>query len=394
MTSEGKHSDAEAFFGISGGNSQQPELPNRTFRQNVWSTVQEENQWMEYLLSPSNQRHGRDDDDDDDDVVVDSNIVANDDTSPHIGCSNIPKIIHFIWLGENSMPKFPFLRAEIDYDDGLENFEWNECVESWKTHHPPSKGWEIVVWTEKHVVNDDDAIGSNDATWKHVLKQNEMINKEAYRQALQMKSYGAASDVLRLDILNKFGGVYVDIDYFCVGRLDDIANVETQFFCCASNTGTVELNNGLLACQMGGHAIIKEMIDSIHAYFGSKLSKESRQEAAISMLSSFLDATTLNSLEASQTDSGTLSPIEVIEHTGPGLLTRSACRWLVANGDENSASQVIIFPSNTFHPFPNHLRNKLSTSDEITARKLLMRFLIPTETKAVHLWGCSWQNKK
>jgi mannosyltransferase OCH1-like enzyme len=390
MTPEGVQSDAETFFGICGGNNNsQPELPNRNFRRNVWSaSVQEENQWMQYLLSLSNQHHGR---------VVDTNLAKYDGTS-RIGCSNIPKIIHFIWLGGNFMPNFPFLRADIDDGDGLEQSEWNECIESWKVHHPPSKGWEIVVWTEKNIVNDDDeAIGGDDATTKFVLKHSQMLNKDAYRQALQMENYGAASDILRLDILNKFGGVYADIDYVCVGCLDGIvANVQAQFFCGASNTGCVELNNGLMACQKGGHAIVTEMIDSIHDHFENKLSKETRQEAAMSMLSSFLDATTLNALETSQADSfGTLSPMEVIERTGPGLLTRSVCRWLVENdGDDDSASQVIIFPSNAFHPFPNHLRNNLSTFDETTAQKLLMSFLTPKETKAVHLWGCSWQNEK
>lgn len=385
LTTEGEQIDAETFFGISG-----VDKPKRTFRLNVWSeSAQEENQWMQHLLSLTNQHHGR---------VVDTNLPTYNGTL-HIGCSNIPKIIHFIWLGETAMPKFPFLRTENDYCDGLEKSEWNDCVESWKVHHPPSKGWEIAVWTEKNIVSDDDddddvPIGRIDATKKFVLKHSEMLNKEAFRHALQIQNYGAASDILRLDILNKFGGVYADIDYFCVGCLDvNITNVQAQFFCGASNTGCVELNNGLMACQKGGHAIVTEMIDSIHVYFENKLSNGTRQEAAISILSSFLDETTLNALN--QADSfGTLSPMEVIEHTGPGLLTRSVCRWLVENnGDHDSASHVIIFPASAFHPFPNHLRNNLSTSDETTAQKLLTSFLIPKETMAVHLWGCSWQNE-
>lgn len=376
MTSGGEQIDELAFFGNSGSSCK------RTFRRNVWSTsLQEENQWMQYLMSLSKQRH--------------RNLLNNDGKS-HIGCSNIPKIIHFIWLGGNSCPKFPFLRSEIDCDDGQDTLEWNECVESWKSHHPTTKGWEIVVWTEENIVDDSDTFGSIDATKTFVLKQNEMLNKDAYLQTLQIENCGAASDILRLDILNKFGGVYADIDYFCVDCLDDIVSEQAQFFCGASNTGCVELNNGMMACRKGGHPIVTEMIDSIYDYFENALSKETTQETAVSMLSSFLDATTLNALKSTQSASGTLSPNDVIEHTGPGLLTRSVCRWLDTNSEcEHSATTVIVFPSHVFHSFPNHLRNNLSTDDddETTAQNLLMSFVNPKETKAVHLWGCSWQDK-
>lgn len=374
---EEQQSEAKTFFGIKNLQQQQS---RRVFRRDVWSSsVQEENRWLEFLLSQySNQRHGRD---------ADRNLPLREDGKSYMSYSNIPKIIHFIWLGENSMPTFPLL-----CDDTLTSFEWNECIESWKLHHPPSKGWEIVVWAEKNIIDDYDGVegvsGSNDSTKKFELKQSQMRNKDAYRQAIKMKNYGAASDILRLDILNEFGGVYSDIDYFCVGCLDDIMlSGQVQFFCCASNTGCVEINNGLIACQKGGHHIVTKMIESIHYYFDNKLSNGTKQDAAISMLSSFLDATTLSALETSQTNSSEiLSPMEVIEHTGPGLLTRLVCRWLVANGgEEHSASQVIIFPFHVFHPLGNNLRNKLLT------KAFLKSFIVPNETKAVHLWGCSWQ---
>lgn len=384
MESGVEQSDALAFFGSITDSS----CRQRSFRRNVWAaSIKEENQWVQYLLPLSNQRQARD---------VGANNASNDDKSL-IGCSNIPKIIHFIWLGGNSMPKFPFLRSGMVYNDGQEKSKWNECLESWKVHHPPSKGWKIAIWTEENIVNDNDndAIGSIDATKKFVLKQNEMLNRDAYEETLQIENYGAASDILRLDILNKFGGVYVDVDYFCVGCLDDLELGQAQFFCGASNTGCVELNNGLMACENGGHPMVSEMIESIHEYFENKLSKDTNQEAAISMLSSFLDATTLNALESTQKQN--LSPMDVIEHTGPGLLTRSVCRWLVTNGEYgHSASPIIVFPSHVFHAFPNHLRNNLdlSADDETTVQKLLMSFIDAKETMAVHLWGCSWQNEK
>lgn len=392
--------DAEDFFGSSssGGHWHSRQQSQRAFERNVWSSsVEEENQWIKCLLSANNQR--------------------KNSVNPSKG--NIPKIIHFIWLGEKSMPMFSFL---IGYNDNEhlsvdEQFEQsvrriienssNECVESWRDHHLPSNGWEIVVWAEKDII-DDDIISKADAASKeetessdkkYVLKQSQMRNSDPYRQALQMKNYGAASDILRLEILSKFGGIYADIDYFCVESLDDIIS-SGNFFCGASNTGCVELNNGLMGCPKAGHPVLTQMIASIHDYFEEKSSKETNQEATVvssSMFSSFLDEKTRDALEKSQTSDSSgafLTPMEVIEHTGPGLLTRLVCRWLVANNsdvEENAPQDIIVFSFEKFHCFPNHFRKELSHNDRVTAKQLLTSFLMSKDAKAVHLWGCSWQ---
>mmetsp|Transcript_35004 Transcript_35004/g.75594 ORF Transcript_35004/g.75594 Transcript_35004/m.75594 type:complete len:159 (-) Transcript_35004:221-697(-) len=152
-----------------------------------------------------------------------------------------------------------------------------------------------------------------------------------------------------------------------------------------------------------------------------------------SLLSSFLDPATADALETSQS----ISPMEVIENTGPGLLTRSLCRWLVGNSSQSpdsalgrscrdstgktttsfDVSQVMVFPSRAFHPFPNHLRkamlsvggdaptderdicfapnigqrDMLEIGSSVRTLSMLEAFIVPGETKAIHLWGCSWQ---
>jgi mannosyltransferase OCH1-like enzyme len=399
---EGQHEgdqqqrDAEDFFGSSssGGHWHSRQQSQRALHRNVWSSsVEEEDRWIKCLLSANSQRN--------------NNSFVNNPSN-----GSIPKIIHFIWLGEKSMPMFSFLIGYND-DEHLsvdEQFEQsvqrtikyssNECVESWRHHHPPSNGWEIVVWTEKDIIDDNIISKETESNKKYVLKQSQMRNRDSYRQALQMKNYGAASDILRLEILSKFGGIYADIDYFCVGSLDDIIS-SGNFFCGASNTGCVELNNGLMGCQTGGHRVLNQMIDSIHDYFEEKSLKEAtKQEAAAvssSMLSSFLDETTRDALKKSQTNDSSgifLTPMAVIEHTGPGLLTRLVCRWLVANNsdvEDNASQDIIVFPFEKFNCFPNHFRKELSHNDRVTAKQLLTSFLMSKDAKAVHLWGCSWQ---
>mmetsp|Transcript_3232 Transcript_3232/g.5655 ORF Transcript_3232/g.5655 Transcript_3232/m.5655 type:complete len:111 (+) Transcript_3232:2-334(+) len=89
-------------------------------------------------------------------------------------------------------------------------------------------------------------------------------------------------------------------------------------------------------------------------------------------------------------------------------------------------SRVRVFSSRVFHPFPNHLRKELSSLGDTSAVEndhkpsnpsrsvtcsaapndrgrypskvgsslsllMLEAFVVSRETKAIHLWGCSWQ---
>jgi len=457
------------------------QLPlQREIRRGVWSSTQEEeNEWIDALLSM--YARGRDRASDTSDAAF-SDVSQKDIHT--IKNTEIPKIIHFIWLGKNSIPTFRFLGVEPQEANGSNssidmkqkrNFQWNECMASWEKHHPPSRGWNIHLWTEQNVV-DDDTLGTINIHYQKEERERsppsfcldiaKMHNVQEYQHAMKIQNYGMASDILRLEILNKYGGVYVDIDYWCVDSLDDtIADrtnkddatrktpsisplttaqsnptqwSPTQFFCGASNTGCIELNNGLMACKQGGHPIIWKMIDSIHDNgILNRASEKShaapprpREHDSIgSLLSSFLDSATANSLNTSQQCAKyQISPMEVIENTGPGLLTRSVCRWLLSKGeahddcasDKNhsdpinkkdatfSQNQVIVHPSHVFHPFPNHMRKELLSlgdssviendinsiaKSHIDRRQInfLQTFVVSGKTKAIHLWGCSWQ---
>lgn len=66
-------------------------------------------------------------------------------------------------------------------------------------------------------------------------------NCQAY---LGAPNYGQKTDILRYELLQKFGGLYVDMDMECIQSLDHLHNL--AFYTGFSNTGTVELNNGLI----------------------------------------------------------------------------------------------------------------------------------------------------
>lgn len=84
----------------------------------------------------------------------------------------IPKLIHFIWLGKGGKPK---------------NFSL--VYKSWKTY---AASFEIKEWNEESL---------------------EEFNLPPYfYKAMKERKWAFASDVLRFYILEKYGGIYLDID--------------------------------------------------------------------------------------------------------------------------------------------------------------------------------------
>ncbi|MBP5651083.1 MAG: glycosyl transferase [Clostridia bacterium] len=92
----------------------------------------------------------------------------------------IPKIIHYIWLGKGETPKV-----------------FDKCLASWKKYCPD---WEIKRWDESNL---------NIDLCPYV------------REAYDARKFAFASDVLRLDVLNRFGGVYLDIDVELLKPIDE-----------------------------------------------------------------------------------------------------------------------------------------------------------------------------
>lgn len=93
----------------------------------------------------------------------------------------IPKTIHYIWLGNNPLPK-----------------TIQKCIESWKTMCPD---YVIKRWDESNL---------NIDCCKYC------------RQAYDAKKYAFASDVLRFNILYKEGGIYLDVDVELLKPLDEL----------------------------------------------------------------------------------------------------------------------------------------------------------------------------
>lgn len=98
----------------------------------------------------------------------------------------IPKIFHRIWLGPNPMPQ-----------------EFVEYGESFKRLHPD---WKFELWTS--------------------LRLPSLINRSLFDRGWH---WSEKSDIVRYEVLDQFGGFYVDTDVECVKSFNDL--LQWEFIC-------------------------------------------------------------------------------------------------------------------------------------------------------------------
>ncbi len=167
--------------------------------------------------------------------------------------TRIPKIIHIMWLG------------------GRLPAEFEPYVQSWHRHHP---SWTILFWTDNPLNYDR---GTERYTNFDALEQRlktvhggERIvidartvsyeNKKFYDAA---RNYGEKSDILKWEIVYRFGGTYVDTDFECLHPLDAFHHTYDFY------TGIQPLDTNIV--QLGAalygavphHPILKACVENI-----------------------------------------------------------------------------------------------------------------------------------
>lgn len=212
----------------------------------------------------------------------------------------IPKKIHQIWLGS----KFPK--------------EYKSWQKTWIDNHPD---WEYILWTEKEIENFN-------------FKNKEVFDKTP--------NYGSKSDILRYEILNRFGGLYIDTDFECFKPFDYL-HLNMDFYVGIIFEKEFNVTNGIIG-SVPGHPVLEHLINSINSPVVS------------------------NNTE------------KIHEITGPWALNEAYKLKMFDKTFRNVA-----FPVSYFFPFPN---NKL----HIRSERKIKKYKKP-ESLALHYWEVSWTRK-
>ena len=221
-------------------------------------------------------------------TLYENNYLQSEDTE-----AQIPKTIHQIWLG-GQLPE-----------------KYKRYTESWLKIN---SSWDYKLW------------GDADVESLH------MKNKKVFDATSNL---GMKSDIMRYEILNKFGGVYVDTDFECLKPLDDLSYL--NFYTGISYDIKAELYIGLLA-STPGHPIMKACVEGIKTpYVGNK-------------------------------------PFTIFDLTGPYYFTRC----FIQNVSKETKG-VVAFPPAYFYPLPNNKRKDENAYN-----------FVRECSYAIHHWGVSW----
>jgi len=127
----------------------------------------------------------------------------------------IPRIIHYCWFGGSTIP--------IEYQTYMET--WKKCCPN----------YDIVRWDEN----------------------NYDITKNRYiKQASEKKIWAFVSDFARVDIVNKYGGIYLDCDVELLKPLDVFLG--TEMYCGFEDYKYINL--GLGFGSVAGHPYLKSLL--------------------------------------------------------------------------------------------------------------------------------------
>lgn len=120
----------------------------------------------------------------------------------------IPKVLHYIWVGGNPKPE-----------------SVGKYIETWKKFCPD---YEIIEWNEKN----------------YNVKANRYT-----REAYEAKKWAFVTDYMRLDILDRFGGIYLDSDVEILKSLDVFLKAPAFSSFEAGNPNQILLPTGLMAAE-------------------------------------------------------------------------------------------------------------------------------------------------
>jgi len=129
----------------------------------------------------------------------------------------IPRVFHQIWVGSAPFPE-----------------EYLRYQQTWLEHHP---GWRLELWTEESLPDD-------------------LVRKEAYER---LRQPAERSDIVRLELLERHGGIYLDADFECRRSLEPLL-ADVEFFVAELKPSRV--NNAIIG-SVPHHPLLQRAIREV-----------------------------------------------------------------------------------------------------------------------------------
>lgn len=115
----------------------------------------------------------------------------------------IPRVLHQIWLGPNRIPEHLVAWAH-----------------TWARHHPE---WERILWTDRPGTHSLEHV---EGPWNAVQPIPDVFNAWAYHNIEAFVGpravWAARSDIVRMELIARFGGVYSDLDVEIFKPIDEL----------------------------------------------------------------------------------------------------------------------------------------------------------------------------
>lgn len=140
----------------------------------------------------------------------------------------IPKILHMGWIGKRPL-------SDLN----------RRCIDSWRRHHT---GWNVWMWCDEE--SQPQMHGYHHAR----IDESAFVTGGLMRAA---RNLGEASDILRLELLRQYGGVWVDCDLECFKPIDEIAQ-RGFFTSMGPHANYMQLENAVMGACLG-HPIVESM---------------------------------------------------------------------------------------------------------------------------------------